>query len=84
MSVTDAHMGILQVVYEDGHMACVVKPAGMPTAQVNSICRSYHSWSWCAVVTLSICRLHALVAYAYIHNMPKTVLLSKSSSCVLL
>lgn len=36
MSLTDAHMGMLQVVYEDGHMACVVKPAGMPTAQVTA------------------------------------------------
>lgn len=43
MSPTHPHMGILQVVYEDGHMACVVKPAGMPTAQVNIICRSYHN-----------------------------------------
>lgn len=36
-------MGILQVVYEDGHMACVVKPAGMPTAQVSSIHKSYYN-----------------------------------------
>lgn len=49
MSITDLHMGILQVVYEDGHMACVVKPAGMPTTQVNSICRSYHNFCLCLV-----------------------------------
>lgn len=42
MSLTRSHTGILQVVYEDGHMACVVKPAGMPTAQVKIICRSYN------------------------------------------
>ena len=26
----------LQVVYEDEHMACIVKPQGMPTAQVRA------------------------------------------------
>ena len=51
-------MGILQVVYEDGHMACVVKPAGMPTAQVSSIrntdCKLTCIIPACIAVTLSI------------------------------
>ena len=28
------HPTLLQVVYEDEHMACIVKPQGIPTAQV--------------------------------------------------
>lgn len=28
------HLTLLQVVYEDEHMACIVKPQGIPTAQV--------------------------------------------------
>lgn len=31
--MSDVRAG-LQVVYEDEHMACIVKPQGMPTAQV--------------------------------------------------
>ena len=28
------HLTLLQVVYEDEHMACIVKPQGIPTTQV--------------------------------------------------
>ena len=53
-------MSILQVVYEDEHMACVVKPPGMPTTQVNNV-GSVKTWfamcvnsigsvnTWCAM-----------------------------------
>lgn len=56
-------MGFLQVVYEDGHMACVVKPAGMPTAQVSNLRKTccnltFGAQSACSTaVTTSICKL---------------------------
>ena len=84
VSLTDAHMGILQVVYEDGHMACVVKPAGMPTAQVISICSNHHNFAYGAhfsAVTLSICALQRkLVLPVQTHTLLNTELLSESCS----
>ena len=53
--VTDSdrvHLTLLQVVYEDEHMACIVKPQGIPTAQV-----------WHCSVACILMHHNALVSY---------------------
>ena len=61
--VPDVNSLRFQIVYEDEHMACVVKPQGMPTAQV------YHPPYAHLMLLLCVCTLHVIAIQTALYDI---------------